>query len=539
MNSRVLFLGLSQFHLSSSSPTSSDTVTGTGSNKRQVLAYSTPPSQERPANSAEAMMGCFSSDSAEEEKRQDVDSSSSYNDCCAQDDVRRSPHSSSTVNVRCTRLFCNSDDILPGILSKPTTNTTTTTVTKKMEATDLWLLSSSSHPHSLVSSMFLVSPLKQPSLRRSRRLPRVDPAANSDEDDDDDNDAAFKAFKASLIDSSKTILRPLTPPHHKRHKITQMNFFLEEEADESKDDGQEYSHDAFNRNNHHVDQRQSPPSSHRSLLETNKLMDAAATSASTTSYNDSTTTDKPKQRWLIPAEHPCKMLWDVLTFLLSFVNAYATHQSIRDRQYGFSWMISLCEVWFVLDILLNFFTEYRSDSLRLDDCRSVWARYLTTWFVIDVLSLFPGEYIYMKPIVELQNRRGWFRKNWFRSKAVVRVSRILRGRHVKMFGQAVKQTKHVGVGANRMLRLLIKYIPKYLLFFRNMKGVVAVRLLRQIHWFRKLRKRLLEQPSVAASENGGQQQRRTQSRHTGLGELKKGRHEEHNMYNEEDDGAPF
>merc|ERR1712157_508045 len=31
-----------------------------------------------------------------------------------------------------------------------------------------------------------------------------------------------------------------------------------------------------------------------------------------------------------------------------------------------------------------------------------------------------------------------------------------------------------------------KYAPKYLLFLKNMRGVLAVRALRQIHWIRKL-----------------------------------------------------
>jgi hypothetical protein len=65
------------------------------------------------------------------------------------------------------------------------------------------------------------------------------------------------------------------------------------------------------------------------------------------------------------------------------------------------------------------------------------------------------------------------------------VTRVLRGRHFRLFGKVAKHTRHAGVGANRLLRLLIKYVPKYLLFYRNMKGVLAVRVLRQVHWMRK------------------------------------------------------
>ena len=185
-----------------------------------------------------------------------------------------------------------------------------------------------------------------------------------------------------------------------------------------------------------------------------------------------------------------KTTWDVLTILLSLVFIYATHASIRDRSFGQSYFGSFCDVWFLIDILLNFVTEYRTDEgLVLRQGKAVWARYLTTWFVVDALSLVPWESLYIKPIIEMQNRRHFFKKSFFRTRAVIRVTRLLRGRHLKLFGRVAKHTKHAGVGANRLLRLLIKYVPKYLLFYRNMRGVLAVRMLRQVHWVRKIKKK--------------------------------------------------
>lgn len=269
-----------------------------------------------------------------------------------------------------------------------------------------------------------------------------------------------------------------------------------------------------------------------------KLQQQPTPISAQTTKETATAQPQPKSRWLIPAEHPYKVLWDVITFMLSFANVYATHASIRDRQYGTSWLVTFCEAWFMVDILLNFITEYRSDNYALRDCRSVWARYLTTWFLIDVFSLFPGEALYLKPLIEVQNRRGFFKKNFVRSKAVVRVTRILRGRHFKLFGQATKHTKHAGIGASRLLRLLIKYIPKYLLFFRNMKGVVAVRLLRQVHWFRKVWRNFIykglennntigNSPDANANSLAAEQQQHLL--------LRKNRSD----YDENDDGAPF
>lgn len=191
--------------------------------------------------------------------------------------------------------------------------------------------------------------------------------------------------------------------------------------------------------------------------------------------------------WLIRADHPLKITWDALTILLSVVYIYVTHTSIRDRSIRTSNFGLVCDAWFLLDIFLNFVTEYRTDEgVVLRRGQAVWARYLTTWFVVDALSLVPWESLYIKPIIEMQNKRHFVKKYFFRTKAVVRVSRLLRGRHFRLFGKVARHSKHAGVGANRLLRLLIKYVPKYLLWYRNMRGVLAVRFLRQIHWIRKM-----------------------------------------------------
>lgn len=193
--------------------------------------------------------------------------------------------------------------------------------------------------------------------------------------------------------------------------------------------------------------------------------------------------------WIvIPADHPYKIIWDILTMLWAALGAYRTHVRIRDRVFDQSPLIILTEVWFTVDILLNFITEHKtSEGDVIRDGKAVWARYLTTWFVIDILSLIPWERIYVRPIVERIKRRNFFQKTFFRSKAVVRVSRVLRGRHIKLFGKVSKRT---GMSLHRMVALLIKYLPKYLLFMRNMKGALVVRALRFVHWLHNIYKKI-------------------------------------------------
>jgi hypothetical protein len=190
--------------------------------------------------------------------------------------------------------------------------------------------------------------------------------------------------------------------------------------------------------------------------------------------------------WLIPHQHPLKVLWDCVTVLLSLVNAYATHMAIRDRQFQ-SPFIRFCEVWFVLDILLNFVSQRTTNDGRtvLATYRAVWARYLTSWFVVDVLSLFPAELLYLQPVVDAQRRRTFWQRSFFRTKAVVKVTRWLRLHHVNLIRRMSQHTKRAaGIGASRFVRLLIRYAPKYILWFRKTRGVLAVRMLRQFRVIR-------------------------------------------------------
>jgi len=175
---------------------------------------------------------------------------------------------------------------------------------------------------------------------------------------------------------------------------------------------------------------------------------------------------------------------------LSFANIYATHVSIRDRQFvGYnitSLFRLLCGAWFVVDIVLNFFTEHKLAGKLLTDPKAVWARYLTTWFAVDVLSLLPGEILYVQPIIDIANNRGPLQKTVFRTKAVTKfLLKQFRLGHVRLFNRALEQRRITGLGFSRLLRVVIKYLPKYIMFLRNMKGVVVLRCLRQVHWWRK------------------------------------------------------
>jgi len=193
-----------------------------------------------------------------------------------------------------------------------------------------------------------------------------------------------------------------------------------------------------------------------------------------------------KSSWyLISADHPVKLAWDAFTIIASFLSAYRGHAAIRDRNFTYcrDWTALFLEVWFAVDIFLNFFTEHKDKRGKvIQDGKAVWLRYLTTWFLIDVTSFIPWGRIRVHHIVEVQKKRNFFQKSFFRTKGVIKVSRVLRGRHFKLFGKVAQKSKRIGVGSSKLLRTIIKYVPKYILFLRRMKFVLPFKILRQLHF---------------------------------------------------------
>ncbi len=127
---------------------------------------------------------------------------------------------------------------------------------------------------------------------------------------------------------------------------------------------------------------------------------------------------------VIPSNHWMKILWDVLTVLITIVSAVQLHTYIRDRStYEYDAFLIFTNIWFGIDLLLNFITDHRtSDGTVMRTGREVWGRYLTTWFAVDALSLLPWERMFIRPIIIMQNRRNIVTKWFFRSKGVVKVT---------------------------------------------------------------------------------------------------------------------
>jgi hypothetical protein len=250
---------------------------------------------------------------------------------------------------------------------------------------------------------------------------------------------------------------------------------------------------------------------------------------------------------LIPATHPLKLTWDIITFGLSLWNAYLTHVAIRDRSFDYNRTRFITEVWFAIDIMLNFVTERRVHGTTLTTFQSVSAYYLTTWFVVDVLSLMPGESMFVSPVVERLQKRKRIVVWWNRIKTMGRWTRkLIRDPHVRH--ASVLYTRRKGVrAASKMVRLLTFYVPKYFMFFRHMKAVVGFRLLRQVRLIRHMfvRREVLNTTtdfSMTTKNHHGRPQQKSQHQERQYFQPvppKEEEEEDLSVYDEDDDGSPY
>jgi hypothetical protein len=243
---------------------------------------------------------------------------------------------------------------------------------------------------------------------------------------------------------------------------------------------------------------------------------------------------------LIPATHAFKLTWDIITFALSLWNAYLTHVAIRDRSFDYNRTRFVTEVWFAIDILLNFITERRVHGTTLTTFQSVSAYYLTTWFVIDVLSLLPGELLFVSPVIQRLQKRKRITVWWNRIKLIGRWTRkLIRDPHVRH--ASVLYTRRKGVrAASKMVRLLTFYIPKYFMFIRNMKAVIGFRILRQV----RLVRHMFVRRDVTTTTTDGrtllkqhqQQQWQDDSHDDDDGD---DNNDDLSLYDDDDDGSPY
>jgi len=102
------------------------------------------------------------------------------------------------------------------------------------------------------------------------------------------------------------------------------------------------------------------------------------------------------QRYVISYNNPFKSAWDVCVMLLVIYSSITTAYTIAfdlDPPEGSAFQVvdHIVEAAFLIDIILNFFQEYRDPQNfeYIKDFRLIAKHYLKSWFIIDLLAVFP------------------------------------------------------------------------------------------------------------------------------------------------------
>ena len=90
-----------------------------------------------------------------------------------------------------------------------------------------------------------------------------------------------------------------------------------------------------------------------------------------------------------------RSLWDFVSMILivywSLYLPYTLALSIENK--GFLYYLdTISQVWFIIDIMLNFNTGYSEKGVLIMNRRKIALFYLKSWFAIDLLASFPYDW---------------------------------------------------------------------------------------------------------------------------------------------------
>lgn len=100
-------------------------------------------------------------------------------------------------------------------------------------------------------------------------------------------------------------------------------------------------------------------------------------------------------KWTEKSHFVCR-IWESVLVVLVLYSAWVSPFEfgfIRKPIRGLSIADNIVNAFFAIDIILTFFVAYldKSTYLLVDKHRSIARKYLTTWFVFDLISTIPSE----------------------------------------------------------------------------------------------------------------------------------------------------
>lgn len=95
---------------------------------------------------------------------------------------------------------------------------------------------------------------------------------------------------------------------------------------------------------------------------------------------------------VVNPDGPLKTTWDIMTLVLVVYFAFMVPFRIgfdTELAPGEQTFDTVADIIFIVDVMLSFRTAFKQDGIWVFTTRRMAERYLTTWFVIDILASFP------------------------------------------------------------------------------------------------------------------------------------------------------
>jgi len=91
-------------------------------------------------------------------------------------------------------------------------------------------------------------------------------------------------------------------------------------------------------------------------------------------------------------------MWDLLIILILIIQAFITPLRVAFESYeniALTGLLNIFDILFLIDSILTFFTSYGEPvtNQEITDLKKIAVNYLKNWFIVDIVSIFPFEYL--------------------------------------------------------------------------------------------------------------------------------------------------
>ncbi len=140
---------------------------------------------------------------------------------------------------------------------------------------------------------------------------------------------------------------------------------------------------------------------------------------------------KTFNQWVFTIIHPydrSRRIFDMTTVIWVLLLVFFLPLEI-----GFDWyetvtwqkvLFTILDVWFALDILLNFRTGFVNHGTVVMDPKKIASNYLSTWFVVDLLGTLPFEHMIRS--AQVSSRKSLKLAKYFKIPKLLRISRVMK-----------------------------------------------------------------------------------------------------------------